>query len=66
MFSNRYVDGEDVIFCEPHPKDIARAILFLLRDRDILLKLAKRGPELAKKFSYDKIADRLLTAFIEK
>ncbi len=66
VFSNRYVDGEDVIFCEPHPKDIARAILFLLRDRDILLKLAKRGPELASEFSYDKIADRLLTAFIEK
>ena len=66
VFSNRYVDGEDVVFCEPHPKDIARAILFLLKDRDILLKLAKRGPELAREFSYDKIADRLLTAFLEE
>lgn len=66
VFSDRYVDSEDIVFCEPHPKDIARAILFLLKDRDILLKLAKRGPELAMEFSYDKIADRLLTAFLEK
>ena len=66
MLSSKYVDFEDVVFCEPNPEDIARSILFLLKDQETLLKLAKRGPQLAREFSYDKIADRLLTAFLEK
>ena len=66
VFSDRYVDGDDIVFCETNPEDVARSILFLLQDRGTLLKLAKRGPELARDFSYDKIADRLLSAFIEK
>ncbi len=66
MLSSRYVDGEDVVFCEPNREDISRSILFLIKDRETMLKLTKRGPELAREFSYDKIADRLLTAFLEK
>lgn len=66
VFSDRYVDGDDIVFCETNPEDVARSILFLLQDRGTLLKLAKRGPELARDFSYDKIADRLLSAFLEK
>jgi len=49
-----------VVYCEPEPSDVARAILLILKNKGIRDKLSRIGPKLAEKFMYDKIVDRLL------
>jgi len=51
---------EHVVYCEPEPSDVARAILLVLKNKRIRDKLSRIGPKLAEKFMYDKIVDRLL------
>ena len=58
-------DREDLIYCEPEPYDVAKAILRLLRNENLRCKLSENGPKLAKKFSYSKMAERLLNMFIK-
>lgn len=55
-----YRDLEDVVYCEPEPRDIAEKILFLLHHKELQEKMRRKGPELAKNFDYDITAERLL------
>lgn len=57
---NHIRGGEDVIYCEPNPESVAKAILLLLNDDKMKLKLAKRGPKLAECFDYAKIVEKIL------
>jgi len=58
----RLKDGEDLLYCEPNPASVADAIYKLLRDPQLKTKMSLKGYELAKNFSYDAIALRLLKA----
>jgi len=53
-------DGEDLIYCEPHPSSVAEAICRLIRDPSLRTKLSSAGPKLAEIFNYDFIARKLL------
>jgi len=55
-------DGEDLLYCEPDPASVADAICKLLREPGLRIKMSLRGYELAKRFSYDVTAMRLLRA----
>lgn len=57
-----FKDGEHLVYCEPNPRDVAKAILRLINDEELRRKLSKIGPKLARKFNYDKIADALISA----
>jgi glycosyltransferase involved in cell wall biosynthesis len=59
-FKIRYHDLEDVAYCEPEPEDIADKIILLLQNKDLRNKLRQRGPELAREYSYDATAEKLL------
>ena len=56
-----FKDGEHLVYCEPNPRDVAKAILRLINDEELRRKLSKIGPKLARKFNYDKIADALIS-----
>jgi len=60
VFHEKYRDFEDIVYCETEPQDIARAILVLLKNKELRFKLTKRGPELATEFSYKIIADKII------
>jgi len=55
-----FKEGEDLLYCEPTPYDVAQAILRLLRDKNLRYRLSVNGPKLAEIFSYDTIAERIL------
>jgi glycosyltransferase involved in cell wall biosynthesis len=59
-FKIRYHDLEDVVYCEPKPEDIADKIILLLQNKDLRNRLQRRGPELAREYSYDTTAEKLL------
>ena len=59
-FKIRYRDLEDVVYCEPEPEDIADKIILLLQNKDLRDRLRRRGPELARIYSYDATAEKLL------
>ncbi|MEM2598743.1 MAG: glycosyltransferase family 4 protein [Thermoproteota archaeon] len=59
-YEAEYRDLEDLVYCNPEPKDIACKILLLLEDKNLREKLRQRGPELAKKYDYDMSAEKLL------
>jgi glycosyltransferase involved in cell wall biosynthesis len=59
---NKIKDFEDVIFCEPEPRNVANALLTILADGKLKKKLEKNGPQLAMQFNYDQIAEKLLSA----
>lgn len=56
---------QDLVYCKPEPKSIAEGIVTLLENKELSLKLSNRGPKLAKEFSYDRIAETLMNAFIK-
>jgi glycosyltransferase involved in cell wall biosynthesis len=56
-------DMEDIVYAEPTPSDLANKILLVLKNNELRRKLSIKGPALAEKFYYDKIASRLLNAF---
>jgi glycosyltransferase involved in cell wall biosynthesis len=60
VFKIMYHDLEDVVYCEPEPEDIADKIILLLQNKDLRSKLRQRGPELAKEYNYDDIAEKIL------
>jgi glycosyltransferase involved in cell wall biosynthesis len=53
-------DFEDVIFCEPEPRNVANALLTILTNLNLKKKLQKNGPKIALRFNYDKIAEKIL------
>jgi len=55
-------DGDDLIYCEPHPSSVAEAICRLIKEPTLKLKLVSAGPRLAEMFSYNRIAYNLLVA----
>ena len=56
---------EDVIYCEPEPNSVANAIFTLLTNNELKETLKTNGPKLARRFDYDKIAERILRAIID-
>jgi len=58
-------DGEDIIYCDPDPNDLANKILAVLKNEGLRKRLSERGSLLAKSFYYDDIALRLLEALRE-
>jgi glycosyltransferase involved in cell wall biosynthesis len=60
VFKAMCKDGQDVLFVEPEPKDVAEKTLLLASDRELREKLVCNGQMLAKNFDYDEIAKRLL------
>jgi len=57
-------DGEDLIYCKPHPSSVAEAICRLIKEPTLKLKLISAGPKLAKMFDYDKIAYKIISNII--
>ena len=55
-----YTDGEDLVYAEPHPEDVAKKIILLISDEKLMEKLKRSGPLNAKKFDYGIIANTLL------
>jgi glycosyltransferase involved in cell wall biosynthesis len=53
---------EDLVYCEPEPKDIADKIILLLENKALREKLRQKGPELAKEYSYNTTAEKLLNS----
>jgi glycosyltransferase involved in cell wall biosynthesis len=58
-------DGEDIVYCDPDPNDLANKILAVLKNEGLRKRLSERGSLLAKNFYYDDIALRLLEALRE-
>jgi glycosyltransferase involved in cell wall biosynthesis len=56
-------DGEDIVYCDPDPNDLANKILAVLKNEELRKRLSERGSLLAKNFYYDDIVFRLLETF---
>ncbi|MEM1725435.1 MAG: glycosyltransferase family 4 protein [Thermoplasmata archaeon] len=56
----KYKDGEDLLYVEPNPIDVAKKISVLLKNKELREKLSKRGIKHAEKFSYELIANRII------
>jgi glycosyltransferase involved in cell wall biosynthesis len=54
-------DGEDLLYCEPEPSDVADKIMILVNDIELRRKLANNGYLRASEFCYEKISRRLLS-----
>ena len=54
-------DGEDLLYCEPEPSDVANKIMILVNDIELRRKLAKNGYLRASEFCYEKISRKLLS-----
>jgi glycosyltransferase involved in cell wall biosynthesis len=52
-------DGEDLLYCEPEPSDVADKIMILVNDIELRRKLANNGYLRAREFCYEKISRRL-------
>jgi glycosyltransferase involved in cell wall biosynthesis len=55
-------DKDDVLFVSPNPEDIAEKLILLISNEEIRKRLGSKGPEIAKNFDYQVIANRLLTS----
>jgi glycosyltransferase involved in cell wall biosynthesis len=56
-------DGEDIVYCDPDPNDLANKILAVLKNEELRKRLSERGSLLARNFYYDDIVFRLLETF---
>jgi glycosyltransferase involved in cell wall biosynthesis len=54
-------DGEDLLYCEPEPSDVADKIMILVNDVELRRRLVKNGYLRASEFCYEKISRRLLS-----
>jgi len=63
FLSRNIRDYEDVIYCEPDPNSVTKAILTILTNEELKRKIRANGLRLAEQFDYNKIAERLLKAF---
>lgn len=66
VFKSVYKDGEDVLYTEPNPEDVADKISLLVSNRKLREKLAKKGPTLVRDFDYIRIAKKLLISVSRK
>jgi len=64
IFKSICKDGEDVLYTEPNPEDVAEKVLLLTSNRELREKLAKKGPTLARNFDYNKITEKLLVSIL--
>jgi glycosyltransferase involved in cell wall biosynthesis len=55
-----YRDQEHLIYCEPNPRDVAEAMLSLLRNDDLRQRLAENASKLAENYDYNKVAENIL------
>lgn len=60
VLKHKYRDGEDLLYVEPCPEDVASKILLLFSNRALREKLSKKGVFLANEFDYDAIANTIL------
>jgi len=60
VLKGEYKHGENLLYVEPEPNDVAKKIIMLLSDRKLREKLSRRGPLIAKDFDYDAITDSLI------
>jgi glycosyltransferase involved in cell wall biosynthesis len=60
VFEENYKDGEDLILCDNRPEDIAKKILEVFNKKELKVKLAAKGPHLAKEFSYETSAKKII------
>lgn len=63
FLNSKIKDYEDIIYCEPDPNSVTKAIAIILANESLRRKIQANGLKLAKQFDYDKIAERLLKAF---
>jgi len=56
-------DGEDIVFCEPNPEDVANKILTVLKNTELRKRLSEKGLSLVKSYYYDIIAQSILKVF---
>jgi glycosyltransferase involved in cell wall biosynthesis len=65
VFENMFRDFEDVIYVEPEAEDVAEKVVMLLSNPALAEHLSAKGPQMATRFSYDRIsqdfADALFT-----
>jgi len=59
-------DREDVVYCEPDPYDVARALLEVLTSEKLCERLRKNGLKIAHKYDYGTIADRVIKSVLSK
>jgi len=62
FLNSKIKEYEDIIYCEPDPDSVAKAIAIILTDENLRRKIQANGLKLAKQFDYNKIAERLLKA----
>ncbi len=62
IFEEKYGHGEDILYVEPEPKDVAEKIIMLLTDSHLAKRLSERGPFNSREFNYDVLASRLAEA----
>jgi len=62
VFRSICKDGQDVLFVEPDPEDVAKKILLLASNQELEEKLTRNGQVLAQNFNYNEIAKRLLNS----
>jgi len=53
---------EHVIFCEPNPKSVSKAICMLLSNRFLRERLSTNAFELVKRFDYDNLVGKVLSS----
>gem|GEM_PF-1412856 len=57
-------NGEHLVFCQPHPDDVAEKIATVLKSKMLKNRLSMNGIKLAEKFAYENIAKNLLSILI--
>jgi glycosyltransferase involved in cell wall biosynthesis len=55
-----FKDGEDLVYCEPTPEDVANALARIIFSESLRRKLSERGPHIAKLFDYKFISEKLI------
>lgn len=63
FLENQIRDYEDVVYCEPEPNSVANAIYLLIANDKLRKKLELNGPQLARQFDYERMAEKLLKVF---
>jgi len=63
FLTGKIKDYEDIIYCEPDPNSVAKAIAVIMTNESRRRKIQANGLKLAKQFDCDKVAERLLKTF---
>jgi len=62
LLDGGFQDRKEIFYCDPTPEGIAKALLELLNSDELRSSLTARGQQLAERYSYDRMAEELLTA----